>query len=383
MGVTRDNAAAVVNDGVDQAGVTASGELLTYVTGNVTVKGSVATGSGTAGSLNADLIASTDCGTPGYQWVSIHITGTFTGTLTFQVSNDNSNWISCAMSRPDFTATTAFTTNTSSSVMIVGSIPGRYFRARMTAYTSGTANCQYAFFTTPFPYTLQQVFVSNSVTTTWTSNTSAEDAASAAGETLLRTGWIRRDTPVANANASADADWIHPIADNMGKLWVAGVHKEDSASASGDRGMAVHAVQRSVLSVPGNDGDYVCLVVDSFGRLKTRNHIEYDFNSADTFTAAGNGVYVATAGSVTNLVPYQSFALQVVGTGATATAWDVVLEGSIDGVNYTTLIQHGTADGNGTTKWASDKIVEYVRTRCVSLTLGTATNIKAWFITRA
>ena len=94
---------------------------------------------------------------------------------------------------------------------------------------------------------------------------------------------------------------------------------------------------------------------------------------SDTFTGSGNGTTVdVSAQGMT------SFAIQVKGTGAAATAWSVVLEGSLNGTNFVTIMQHintthsdGDIQFTGATKYP----LLYFRARCVSLTLGSATDI--------
>ena len=95
----------------------------------------------------------------------------------------------------------------------------------------------------------------------------------------------------------------------------------------------------------------------------------------DTFTATGNGVIQ----SVVNK-PIKSFAIQIKGTGAAATAWSVVIEGSLDGTNFTTIMTHAnTVETDGEAKWTGASLypVLHFRSRCVSITLGSATNIVA------
>lgn len=95
----------------------------------------------------------------------------------------------------------------------------------------------------------------------------AEDVASAGGDKLFPIGVVRRDTPVANANVSADGDYTNLITDNLGALWIAGVQSEDAASANADRGHAVLAVQKATpANTAGTDGDYEFLQM-SAGRL--------------------------------------------------------------------------------------------------------------------
>jgi hypothetical protein len=103
------------------------------------------------------------------------------------------------------------------------------------------------------------------------------------------------------------------------------------------------------------------------------NHIQPLYsNPSDTYTATGNGTANTLPGTA-----FSSFSLQVSGTGAAATLWNVDLEASNDGVTYTAILNHATADGNGTIKFVVDKPCLYYRTRCAALTLGAATNIIA------
>lgn len=102
-----------------------------------------------AGSLNADLVAATDVSN--FAWFSLQITGTFSGTLTFNGSNDNVNFNNVAV--VNVTSTTAGPTASQTSTGVFhGSCSFRYLRVRMTAYTSGTANGTLELFTSPKGY---------------------------------------------------------------------------------------------------------------------------------------------------------------------------------------------------------------------------------------
>ena len=92
----------------------------------------------------------------------------------------------------------------------------------------------------------------------------------------------------------------------------------------------------------------------------------------DTFTAVANGTVLDCSNA-----PFSNFSVQVKGTGAVPTLWSVVLEGTLDMVNYTTILTHTQAIGNGTVLFlgALPSPVLAFRSRVVSLTLGTATNI--------
>ncbi|HEX2614003.1 MAG TPA: hypothetical protein VHL10_00800 [Nitrososphaera sp.] len=115
--------------------------------GSLLTKGdSVEQSSLSAGALNADLVAATDVSN--YKWFSLQIVGgTWSGTLSFQGSNDNSNWQSVQVATVG--GNTSLLTSTSSNNFYHGSLDFRYFRVRMTAYTSGTALGTLELYTNP------------------------------------------------------------------------------------------------------------------------------------------------------------------------------------------------------------------------------------------
>lgn len=90
---------------------------------------------GSASALNGVLF-STAC--DAYRSINIQITGTWVGTITFQVSNDNSNWATQSILNSVGSTTTVGNATTNSC--FYGTLGGfQYFRAIFTAYTSGTA----------------------------------------------------------------------------------------------------------------------------------------------------------------------------------------------------------------------------------------------------
>lgn len=93
---------------------------------------------------------------------------------------------------------------------------------------------------------------------------------------------------------------------------------------------------------------------------------------SDTYTATGNGVTVDQSSN-----PLKYYSIQVTGTGATPTSWDVRLEGSNDNVTFTQIIQHTQVNGNGNTQFSGANSFPclYYRSRCAGLVLGTATDI--------
>ena len=101
---------------------------------------------------------------------------------------------------------------------------------------------------------------------------------------------------------------------------------------------------------------------------------------------ASAAVIVSTINSGGHPIKY--YALQVSGVSVTATAWDVLLEGSLDGTKFSTIIEHKTSDGNGAVNAMPSSVgygggytyemfpVFWIRARVVSLTLGSATKIQ-------
>lgn len=93
---------------------------------------------------------------------------------------------------------------------------------------------------------------------------------------------------------------------------------------------------------------------------------------ADTYTVTGNGTTVSVL-----TTPVQAFGIQIKGTTAPATTWDVRLEGSLDGTNFSQIIAHTNTDGDGAVKWTGTTLSPslYYRSRCSGLVLGAASNI--------
>lgn len=86
----------------------------------------------------------------------------------------------------------------------------------------------------------------------------------------------------------------------------------------------------------------------------------------------------------TGTQPTKYYSLQVKASTGAATAWDVRLEGSLNGTNWTEIMRHNTGDGDGTVKASTSTVVfpaAWVRTRLVSLTLGSsATSLRVWVL---
>lgn len=84
--------------------------------------------------LNADLFS---LDVSQFRSVSAQLTGTWVGTVAWQGSNDNVNWV--AVSAPSVGATgSPFVTSASANGMWLIPVSFRFLRLRLTAYTSGT-----------------------------------------------------------------------------------------------------------------------------------------------------------------------------------------------------------------------------------------------------
>ena len=94
---------------------------------------------------------------------------------------------------------------------------------------------------------------------------------------------------------------------------------------------------------------------------------------SDTFTATGNGTTVDASTS-----PLQQFAIQVSGTTAVPSLWNVRLESSLDNSTFTQLLLHsGTVSVDGGIIWTETQTYPslYFRSRVASLIRGSASNI--------
>ena len=92
-------------------------------------------------------VGTTDAGN--YSSVSVHVVaqGT-TSSITFQSSNDNTNWISHALTSAASTGTMVSVTTAASSIYY-GALKGRYFRLNVTGITAGTTSGTIVFQTQP------------------------------------------------------------------------------------------------------------------------------------------------------------------------------------------------------------------------------------------
>lgn len=123
---------------------------------------------GTAAGQNAQLVGSSYLSVPfsvtsvsnltgqdvaGYTWVSVHIVAQYTGstpTITWQGSNDNTNWVGMSLVQPLSTLSSGSLSTTTSGVVFAGPLNFRYFRLSFTGtYSSGAATGTIYFSTLP------------------------------------------------------------------------------------------------------------------------------------------------------------------------------------------------------------------------------------------
>jgi hypothetical protein len=98
---------------------------------------------------------------------------------------------------------------------------------------------------------------------------------------------------------------------------------------------------------------------------------------SDTYTAAANGTTVDVSAQ-----GMKRFGLQVKQTG-TVSSWTVLLEVSLDGTNFVTVLTHTKADdGDGAIAFTGANLYPalYFRSRCSAITLGGGTNVIATIV---
>jgi hypothetical protein len=110
-------------------GTSSSNQTPTYQKGAYSIQ------TGSLGALNAVVFDTFDA--VDFQSVSVQVSGTFVGTITFQVSNDGTNWFNKILS---YSNNNGQGVSATTPTVAFGDLGARYFRAQMTAYTSGTAN---------------------------------------------------------------------------------------------------------------------------------------------------------------------------------------------------------------------------------------------------
>ena len=102
-------------------------------------------------------------------------------------------------------------------------------------------------------------------------------------------------------------------------------------------------------------------------------NLEHPGVISESFTAVATGTAIDLSHSPTTM-----YVMQITDVGGVTTSYTVVVEGSIDGVTYTTLSTYTNATpGKDTLQWTTNKPARYIRMRCSAIVLNTATSISA------
>lgn len=265
----------------------------TTITGSVTIAGTVTANQGTAaatgnawitkgdfteqtglaaGSLNADLVSSTDVSA--YKSFGLHISGTYSGTLTFQCSNDNFTTVGTTIVYNISANSNAGSTSTGASGNIyVGHIAFRYLRVRMTSYSSGTANGVLELYT--YPVSLSSLGVNATI---------ANSTLAVTQSGTWNVGTVTTVTTVSTVSA-------------LGNSTTGPQKAEDVASADADVGIPAMAIRKATpANTSGTDGDYEMLQL-SGGRLWVNATLKADtYATAVAFTLTGASLASSVAG---------------------------------------------------------------------------------------
>lgn len=140
-----------------------------------------------------------------FQSVAVQLTGTFVGTVVFEVSNIGgptaTDWTAKALvSAGGTTATSATTTG-----IWANDVGAKFFRIRVSTWTSGTIRADLLFSPQSISYNANAVNIGALTPGTGaTSLGKAEDAVHTSGDVGIFTLGLRQDAPIVLASASGD-----------------------------------------------------------------------------------------------------------------------------------------------------------------------------------
>ena len=220
----------------------------------------IRTAAGTLSALNNFVAVSTS----GAQSVTINTTGSFVGALTFEASNDNTNWSTISVF--DYATGTITSVENSTGRLYNAPAVGQQIRLRMSAYTSGSVSVSM----TASKSAPSLIFAGQG--NTWNIQGTVSEGGSVSGVLPLITGAVYESTlPTFSTNGVAS--YFH--VDNHGLLLVgANGLNGQVASGSADAGNPVKVggvYNTSGLSLSnGQRGD---LQLDSSGNLKVSGTI--------------------------------------------------------------------------------------------------------------
>lgn len=253
--------------------------------------GNLSSGTGTSSVTSATNLFSVD--TSGYNAISVQVTSAGSATITYEASNDNSTWIAVTGISPAVgTSATVLNTYgaTSSTTALILNFPviARYFRARVSAYTSGTVTVFYSLrknFNTAF--NVANVTASTAVVSPSTSAASTTNSASAA------TG--------LNVALCAVLDDVAPTAiteNNFGSVRMGaerGLYSSNLASANGGYSFLNIVAGQATTTVKSGAGTLHSIVFNSAASATNVTTV-YD-------NTAGSGTVIAIPAATTATVP--------------------------------------------------------------------------------
>lgn len=150
-------------------------------------------------------VASTDASN--YKWVSVQITSQGgSSTVTFQVSNDNSNWVNTALMTTNASATNTINTSTTGTGVFHGAVTGRYFRLNVTGIVSGTTAGVVELFANPASHVQINGIVAQSGTWTVGANSATGSAVPANAFYVAVANGSGNLTGLQTASAIADTN---------------------------------------------------------------------------------------------------------------------------------------------------------------------------------
>lgn len=330
--------------------VDGGGNLATSVNNLVSASVSNAAASTTTGNLTST--ASVTAAIAGQATAVIQISGTYSATLAWEVSFDGTNYYGFSAKRVDTetleTSTGALVNTTRAWEMSICGATN--IRMRCTTYVSGTVAVRIQ---------------------THHQGTDPSVVATVASGTVTTVTTVGTVTNITNQGQIVDNA---AFTDGTTRIMMSGHIFDETAGTAlteNDGGASrIDSKRAQVLVIEDATTRGQRQAVNINGGASA--NLMYSTRS-DTYTVAANGTTVTV---LTN--PLKYFSIQCKGTGAAATAWNIVVEGSLDNVNFSTIATHATADLDGTVKaFTTPFPVLYFRSRCTAITLGGATNVVA------
>lgn len=187
------------NYALEAGGNLASASAALTATNGLATRGSFVEIVGTPGTaVNSIVIPSTDVSS--FKWASVHLLGTFSATLMWQGSNDNSNWSGINLFPVNGSAGSGATSYNFTNAIFHGPVAYRYFRVIVSAYTSGSPTCTVELYTQPSG--LPTMGVSASQFGSWTVTSTMANTSSSTGSLTTVAATTTNNTTLLANNAN-------------------------------------------------------------------------------------------------------------------------------------------------------------------------------------